>query len=382
MRIAFFVHGYLPWDVYGVPRHIERLSKYLSENGHEIIIIVAGRPNLPRIEKSGNITIYRMPYIELKSKRFRSSWSILIYTVCCIFLGPKLIKKHKIDVIHGHTVKHGGFQSALVSVITGRPCFVTVHGSGLERYPSKKMPFKLHFLNRTTLIVQKMSAYKKLEGWHFNGTKVYLTEGCVDVKKFKPSTEVPKKNNVVTFVGRLTQFKGPDLLIKVAPYVLAKNNDVTFQFVGEGDLKEELMAKVDSLGLEKKIIFLGFRKDVDAIFRKSSVSLHLSPYENFTDFALLEAMCSGVPVVATNVGETSTIVKDGKTGFLVKPDPEDIADKIIKVLEDQHLAKELSENERTLIENNYCLEVFGKKHLELYTQLSGNVKKSFLFLAN
>jgi len=373
MKIAFFVHGYLPWDVYGVPRHIERLGSYLAERGHQVYVITVGRPNLPKVEKpKTNLNIYRTSYVDIRSKRFRSLWSLSFYTFGSMLEASRLIKKEGIQILHGHTIQYGGLQSALVSKITGKPCVITIHGSGLDLHSEKRMPQRLKFLYCADYVIcQKMSAVEKLMNWGFPRKKIiFLTEGCVDIKKFKPiESKMPKNYSVITFVGRMTAFKGPHILLEAIPHILSKNPNVVVQFVGEGELKGYLVAKAKFMGVTNRVKFLGFRNDVNEILRNSDVCVSLSPYENFTDFALLEAMATGVPVVVTDVGETKAIVKNEETGLLAKCEPKDVAEKITRILDDKELAQKLSRNERELIVNEYSLEIFGKKHEEIYRRI-------------
>ncbi|MHA1705202.1 MAG: glycosyltransferase family 4 protein [Promethearchaeota archaeon] len=373
IKIAFFVHGFIPWDCYGVPRHVERLAQYLTDKGHKVFVITVGRPNLPKIERfKRNLVIYRTNYISPPVKRMKPYWSVGLYTINCILEASYLVIKEKIQILHGHTIQHGGLQSALVSKITGKPCIITIHGSGLDKYPKEKMPLQLSFLRDVNLIIcQKMSAIRKLRAWGFPDDKLsFVTEGCVDTKKFRPNEDKQKRDSsVVTFVGRLIPFKGPQLLLEAAPYILSKKPNTIIQFVGEGRLKKHLMTKAISMDIKDHVYFLGFRTDVDEILRNSDVFVSLSPYENFTDFALLEAMATGVPVVATDVGETRTIIKSGKTGLLTKYDPKDLADKILKILNDELFANRLSRSERELILKEYSIEIFGKKHEEIYRKI-------------
>jgi len=369
MKIAFFVHGYLPWDAYGVPRYVESLGSYLTHRGYQVYIIAVGRPNLPKIEKpKSNLTVYRTSYIDIPSKRLRPFWSFTFYTVGSLLEASRLVNKEGIQILHGHTVQWGGLQSALVSSITDKPCIITIHGSGLDRYPERRMPQYLRPLRWVNLIIcQKTLAARKLKSWGFPEKKVTLLTGFVDAEKFRPAeNRSPKELFVVSFIGRVTAFKGPQLLLEAVPYILSKHPNTIFQFVGEGDSKEYLMGKAKSMGIVNHVKFLGFRTDVDEILKNSDVSVSLSLHENVSDFALLEAMATGVPVVATDVGETRTTVKDGETGLLAKCDPRDIAEKIGRVLNNRELACNLSRNERQLIIKEHSLEVFGKKYEKTY----------------
>jgi glycosyltransferase involved in cell wall biosynthesis len=382
MRIAFFIHGFPPWDCYGAPNHVERLSTYLADRGNEVYVITVGRSNLPKVEQPRpHLTIYRTGYADIRSQRLRPYWSFASYTLATLVESVRLIRDKDIQVLHGHTIQWGGLQCILASRITGKPCILTVHGSGLDRYQSRKIPMHIRFLRWAKLIIcQKTSAINKLLSWGLPEDKMtLLTEGFVDTRKFRPAKSRPRRNGpIVTFVGRLIPFKGPQLLVEAIPHILSKCPRTFFQFVGDGELREPLDARTRSLGIDANVKFLGFRRDVNEIMRDSNVSTSLSPYENYTDFALLEAMATGVPVVATDVGETRTIVKDGETGLLAECTPEDIARKIVEVLTNKQLAYKLSKNERDLVVRQYSLDLGGKKHEEIYRSIvQRNVSSSF-----
>jgi hypothetical protein len=96
LRIAFFVHGYLPWDKYGVPRYIERLANSLVKRGHKIVIVSAGRWGLKRYEEiNSNYKIYRSyGIVPARLSHFvLEIWSLFIYSLWSILEGPRIIKK-------------------------------------------------------------------------------------------------------------------------------------------------------------------------------------------------------------------------------------------------------------------------------------------------
>jgi glycosyltransferase involved in cell wall biosynthesis len=378
MKIAFFVHGYLPWDAYGVPRYVERLGSYLAQRHHQIYVIVVGRPNLPKIEKvTANLTIYRTKHVELPLQKLNPYWSLASYTLGSLIEASKLVKEEDIQLLHGHTIQWGGLQSALVSKITHKPFIITLHGSALQQYSEKKLPQSLGFLRLAKMIIcQKTSAAKKLLLWDLPEQKIMLLpQGCVDTERFRPATNRPsRKAFVVTFVGRLVPFKGPALLLQAAPYVLSKFPNTVFQFIGEGKLKDYLIDMAKSMCIADKVKFLGFRHDVNDLLRRSDVFVSLSPYENVSDLSLLEAMATGVPVVATDTGETRRVVKDKETGLLARNDPKDVARKILTLFNNKSLSKTLSENERHFVVERHCVSISAKKMEEIYWSVISNGK--------
>ena len=263
MRIAFFVHGYLPWDAYGVPRYVDRLANYLADKGHQIFIIVIGRANLPKVEKpSKNIIIYRISYFDFPIKRLIPILSLISYTLGSMLEASRLVKIANIQILHGHTFQWGGLQSALVSRLTGKPCIITLHGQGINGYTERKNPILRSFRWAKLVICREISATRKILSWGFPKKKVILLpQGCIDIHRFKPAKNEPsKKQFVVTFLGRLIPFKNPHLLLDAAPFILSKHANTVFQFVGEGNLKESLIVKTESMHIDNNVKFLGIKE--------------------------------------------------------------------------------------------------------------------------
>lgn len=379
MKIAFFVYGYLPWDVYGIPRYIDRLTRHLSNIGHKIWIITRRYQKLPKIEKiQENLTIYRTFHINLKPiKRlsfFNHLWDIFFYTFIATIEGCKLIRDNKIQILHGHHLIYGGLQATLTAYLLKRPSLVTIHGSGLDPYSKyKTLPLILRYLNYSNLkiICQKSSAVRILTNWNFKPEKIILLKAFVDTIQFSP---IKKKKHErfknIVFIGRMIPFKGPELLIDAIPIIIEKIPNVRFIFAGDGELLEILQEKVRALEIENYVRFLGVVDKIEEIYAIADVSVLLSVHENSTDMTLLESMAFGIPVVATRVGETEQIIKDGITGVLVKYDPKDLASKLCKLLQDVEFSKKLGQNARKYLLKEYSLSKFGQIHEGIYRYLN------------
>lgn len=367
MKIAFFVHGYLPWDVYGVPTYVERLAHHMVKKGHKTVILCVGRPGLPRTQKiSEKLTIYRSWYSDLPKilAQIKGLWSLLFYTLWCVMVAPKIIKKEQIDILHGHTFNYGGIQCLIVSAMTRKSCVVTIHGVGLAQSKAEERIQKILLHHATLIICQRNFVFERLLSWGFQKDNVTLIEaGSVDTEKFKPRGGKPSTRELtVTFVGRLVPFKGPELFLDSIPFVLSSYRNVIFQFVGNGPLKRYLIEKSKTMKLESNVLFLGSRNDVNDVLKSSDVYIASSPQENFSSLALFEAMSCGLSVVATDVGETKTLIRDKETLLLAKPDPYDIAKKISRLLRDENLRERLGKNARQVVLEKYSLDALGKDH--------------------
>jgi glycosyltransferase involved in cell wall biosynthesis len=260
--------------------------------------------------------------------------------------------------------------------MTKRNCVITIHGPGLARKAEERVR-KILLPQATLIICQSDSVFRKLISWGALKDKVTLIKGSsVDTEKFKPKNSKPSTQElVVTFVGRLVPFRGPRLFIDSIPFVLSSYRNVVFQLVGDGPLMTHLIKKTKKMKLENNVRFLGARDDVDEILKSSDVYVAASPYENFPSLGLFEAMSCGLPVVATDVGETKTLIREQETLLLAKPEAYDIAEKISLLLCDQNLREKLGKNARQLILEKYSLEALGLDHEMLYYMVVRNRAK-------
>jgi glycogen(starch) synthase len=146
---------------------------------------------------------------------------------------------------------------------------------------------------------------------------------------------------LVLFVGRLVHEKGVNLLVEAAPYVL-RRGPVKFVLVGEGYLKENLIARAREVGVSDSVYVTGFLDSdtLRGLFRVADVSVIPSLYEPFGIVAL-EAMAAGTPIVTLGSGGLSEILQNGETGHFVQANPSSLADGISAVLDSPSYADSL-----------------------------------------
>jgi len=167
--------------------------------------------------------------------------------------------------------------------------------------------------------------------------------------------EIPLDNSMVLFVGRIEPLKGVDTLLHAMQYLKDSGempSEMYMSVIGGDPAKpretrhaelEKLMALRDELGLSDLVTFLG-RRDQETLHRyyaAADVVVMPSHYESFGMVAL-EAMACGTPVIATDVGGLSQLVRDGETGFLVPGmDAVALAERLGQVLSDKELREHL-----------------------------------------
>jgi len=209
--------------------------------------------------------------------------------------------------------------------------------------------------------------------------KVIMIPVGIDTEMFKPMDKIAlrekyqlnKANKVILYVGRYKKEKGLDLLIKAFRKVQNEIPNCKLVLVGDGPEKQDLL-KV-TLGLElKDIVFMDplEHDKIPEIMNCADVFALCSLYEGMPT-VVLEALACGVPVVSTDVGGVYKVVRDGKTGYIVKSRTADaIASKLIEALNNGHkfkencvkMAKEYSWGKITKqIEEVYNNEILKKK---------------------
>ncbi|MEW6554104.1 MAG: glycosyltransferase family 4 protein [Actinomycetota bacterium] len=135
---------------------------------------------------------------------------------------------------------------------------------------------------------------------------------------------VPAGAPLVGMVGRLVDWKGPDYFIAAAAEVAASLPEARFMLVGDAIFGERsyvdgLKAMARGYGLEGRVIFTGFREDVEEIIAAMDLLVHASVLPEPFGLVIIEAMAQGLPVVATRGGGVGEVVDDGETGLLVPP---------------------------------------------------------------
>ncbi|MBX6382596.1 MAG: glycosyltransferase [Microbispora sp.] len=182
---------------------------------------------------------------------------------------------------------------------------------------------------------------------------------------------VPRDAPVVAYVGRLMKAKRPDRLAAVAAAVLARLPGARFLVCGGGELKEEVERAV--MPMWDSFRLLGWRRDVETVYAAADVVLLTSDSEG-TPLALVEAGMAGLPVVATRVGSVPEVVLDRRTGFLTDPDPDEMADHVVRLLVDPGLARRMGEAARTWTERAFCVDRLVADTEALYRSLRGTAR--------
>lgn len=173
---------------------------------------------------------------------------------------------------------------------------------------------------------------------------------------------------VIGIVGMLHPNKGHRYFIEAAYLVRRQNPNTKFIIIGDGYLKCELEQKVTKLGLENHVIFTGHQDDMPKMFHMIDIFVMASISETWGT-SLVEAMASGKPIITSDAGGPSEIIRDGWTGLIVPvKDPEAIAEKIIYLIDNPAQSLFLSENSQRESEK-YSIDHTVQQMQNLYEEI-------------
>jgi glycosyltransferase involved in cell wall biosynthesis len=209
--------------------------------------------------------------------------------------------------------------------------------------------------------------------------KIRVLHNGVDVNRFRPLTGVKdemrkklgisKDSSVVLTVRRLVYKNGIDTLIESAKKAIKKNPRLVFLVVGKGPDFEKIKEEIEQLGIEKNFRLTGFISDGSLPFYYNAADFFVLPSKSGEGLPLvaLEAMACGVPVIATNVGGTSEVIKEDY-GKLVPPNsPNSLAEAILEFSHRELSA--LKKDLRAMIEQKYSWDKNVEKLVEIYEEL-------------
>lgn len=381
MRIIFFNYEYPPLGGGAANATAYIFREYAKIPELEIDLVTSSVDENYHLEKIGErIRIHRLPIGKNeKNLHFQSQKDLLVYAWRAFWFSRKLIKGGQYDLSHSFFTVPCGFLSLLLKWQYKLPFVISLRGSDVPGYSERfraiygllRPLIRLIWSNAASVVSNSQglkilalkSSPKQEIGVIFNG---------IAIDEFRPISEGSPENGFFTVlcVSRITERKGIKYLIEAVAQLVPKYPNVKLQIAGEGDKLEELEKETRDRDLRDKVEFLGrvAHADLVKIYQGADVFVLPSLNEGMSN-TMLEALSSGLPLVATDTGGTKELLNDGENGFIVKmKDADDIADKIEKLILNPDLKKKMGEASRQKAEG-MSWEKVAKQYYELYKSL-------------
>ena len=288
------------------------------------------------------------------------------------------------DIAHIHMSYKGSFirKKYIMQILNQKniPIVLHMHGSQFKDFYNGSTIHKQKqikdTLNKVSIILALGEQWKEYYQ-SISKTKVVSLENAVFPKQI---TEGSEEKKFITTMGILSKRKGTYDLLDVALKLKGKiNPNYKFLIAGDGEI-ENVKKRIRELNLEEIVIVPGWISDqekIDEIYRKSIIYV-LPSYNEGMPMSILEAMSYGVPVVSTDVGSISSVVKE-ENGFIIKPgDIEALSSCLINLLTDQSSIKKFEFYNREKIRTKYNIYDSVDKIIKLYNSLLKETKQHSL----
>jgi len=338
----------------------------------ERLDIVALTPNKFKPEQiAPNVRIYPT-----------NSWHKLFYICDGIRLGKKIIKENSCDLVitqepyltglAGYCLAKGKKIKLLVSVY-GNNIFDPHWLAEAPRHRIFKFIGQRVFRRADAIQTDGFETVRDLRARY--GEKVFwkpiIPSNIEDFKIEKEKTSPPVK---ILFVGRLVRQKNLPLLMEVLEQLskTAATGNVAVTIIGDGPLKDYLLAEIKKRGLEKLVTYIprASRSEILNIFKEHHILILTSIYEGFAK-VFMEAAAAGLPIVTTRVSGVANIVKDAVSGFvLAQGDAAGLAEKIKILATDSDKLREFSKNIKEDFWAKYDFKVMIEIQQKIFNYLS------------
>lgn len=352
-------------NIGGIANYVVSLTKALKAKGAISFVASSGGDLVGELEKNG--TCHRRLDILTKSE-------LSLKVLKSIFALVRIVRQERIDVIHAHT-RVSQVAAFFASRITGVPYVTTCHG-----YFKVRLRKVFDTWGDKVIAISEAVAAHLEDDLGVKSQRVAVIYSGVDADRFSKdysSGEIQSLKDslglgpgpVIGTIGRLSPVKGHAFLIQSMAEIVSRLSEAQCLIVGDGPEYNLLKNLAGSLGIEDSVRFVSSNPDTHKFLSVMDVFVFPSVKEGL-GIALLEALASGRPCVASDVGGISNIIKNGHNGILVPArDPGSIAGAAIGLINDRARARLLGQRARETVKETFTLDGMADKVLHLYEEV-------------
>lgn len=286
----------------------------------------------------------------------------------------RLLRASRPHILHTHNTGpliYGGAAARLVRI----PAVVhTRHGQrfGATRRETTLFRLASRLVDRVVCVSEDSARLSVAEG--IEPGRICRIANGIDLSRFE--YRGPHVNGPIVTVSRLSAEKGVETLVKAAALVVRERPSIRFEIAGNGPCYPTLRQLVSDLNLSEHVGILGEVRDVSALLGRAGAFVLPSRTEGMS-LTLLEAMATGLPVVATRVGGNPEVVEEGETGLLVPAEsPRELAAAILRLQKDATLGSRMGLAGRRRAEQRFDVRRMVLQYESVYRRLCGCMDRS------
>lgn len=376
MRIAHVTATFPPYSA-GTGQVAYHNASVLARRGHQVTVFTAAHP-AGQFDYPEEFTVKRLP------AALRIGNAPLL---------PGLLRLRDFDIVHLHHPFIFGAELIWAVSKMRRIPYVLTHHNDLIGNGQRRHLFGAYSVVSTHLAVKGAAKFAVVsldhaaecrlakifrKRWHDvveipNGVDTHVFQPNEGGKTVRADYGISRSADLILFVGALDRahhFKGVDYLIETFSQI--RDRDTHLMIVGDGDMKSHFVKVAKESGVAQRVVFVGSipNRQLRPYYSAADlVVLPSFPPESF-GIVILEAMACGRPVVAHNIPGVRTVISEGEDGFLAVPgDMDDLADKILTLLNDPGLRMAMGRRGRAKVQEQYAWERIGEELEALYNEV-------------
>lgn len=368
MRVVMTIQKYYPF-VGGAERQLQQLARRLQQQGVEVTILTRRFGHLPAFEYVDQVPVYRLPAPGPKPL------AALTYLLASL----RLIGKLRPHIVHAHEMLSPATVALLARWLYGSRVIVKVLCGGetgdvykITHRPLSALRIRYLRQNVDAFIAISQEIDEELDQIQIPKTKRYAIPNGVDTEHFSPVSLEQKHrlrlefglnpdSLLILYSGRLHPYKRVDLLLEAWPAVFSRYPMAQLLILGSGSEEAKLRQKAPA-GVQ----FLGEVPDVAPYLQMADLYVMPSAREGLSN-SVLEALSTGIPVIATTAGGTPDVIRHLQEGYLIPPnDLAALRQAMLDMLGEDGLRARLAQQGRARVLADYSFETAVQRTLRLY----------------
>ncbi|MFA9261892.1 MAG: glycosyltransferase family 4 protein [Undibacterium sp.] len=344
MKVLFLNYEYPPLGGGAANATACILEEWAHDGSLEVHLVTSSiSADLNETALGSNVFIHRLPIGKNENNlHHQSIKDVLVYSLKAWWFSRQLIKKQSVpfDMTLAFFGVPCGFLALLLKWEFHIPYAVSLRGSDVPGY-SRKYAWLYPFIRpiirlvwrSASAVVPNSVGLEMLAKESAPNQSFTIIENGVDIRRFTPDQAKRSKREFIITPGasRVTERKGLNYLIEAIAMLVPKYTEIRLKVMGDGSARPALEALVREKGLEENVNFLGRipREETAPYYQEASLFVLPSLNEGMSN-AMLEALASGLPIIATPTGGTVELVTEGMNGMVV---PEKSAEALAKAIE-------------------------------------------------
>lgn len=371
---VLFVHS--SSELYGSDRSLLNIIRGIDKTKYEVhVILPCEGPLCVELRQISDVelTIFDVAVLRRKNLNIHGIFVFLVNLICSVKYIEKYIKNNYIDIVDTNTAVV--FPGAIAARRMKKKSVWHIREIIKNKFENKVISVIMNLFSDIIVANSKSTA----QSLQVPKDKIRIVYNAVNTGELlgvsKSTSKSINVHPIVGMAGRINRWKGQKLFVDAASEVHDRYPDVEFwiagdTYAGEEYLRTDLTEYIHDRSLENKVKLLGQVKNMNDFYQKIDIFVLPSIKPEPFGLVILEAMEHKIPVIATNHGGPTEIIKNGETGFLVDYNSSEMMAKTIEMLIEKPLMrKSIGENSFRYAQQNFSVDVMIKKIEAIFSDL-------------